>query len=302
MSSKDSPSNDYLLITPVHNEQDFIAGVLRSVVQQTVRPARWVIVDDRSTDRTGAIVRDYAERHPFIEYYRLSQEEQISYYGRRTGVVLAGYRHVRDLPHAFVAVLDADIELPRDYYENLLRQFAINPRLGIASGVFYERFNGHLRSFPTPPTSTSGGLHMFRRRCYDAIGGYRVLKYGNGDGLADLMARMQGWQTRSFRQYKTIHYRPLGTRNSHHLQARFRQGLADYVLGSHPLFSLMKNLRRMFLESPYFFSAAARLCGFLYGYWSREPRVVSPDLMQYHRREQLQRIVSRLRGVNGTGR
>ncbi|MBN1846507.1 MAG: glycosyltransferase family 2 protein, partial [Sedimentisphaerales bacterium] len=133
MSQSHSQSNEYVLITPVHNEQDYIVGAIRSVVRQTIPPARWVIVDDRSTDRTGAIVREYAERHPFIEYYPLRETEQISYYGRRTSVVLAGYRHCRHLPHDFLAVLDADIELPRDYYENLLHQFAVNPRLGIAS-------------------------------------------------------------------------------------------------------------------------------------------------------------------------
>ncbi|MBN1846613.1 MAG: hypothetical protein JW810_13075, partial [Sedimentisphaerales bacterium] len=120
------------------------------------------------------------------------------------------------------------------------------------------------------------------------------------DGLADLMARMQGWQTRSFDRVKAIHYRPVGTRGSHVLPARFRQGLADYAFGMHPVFALMKNIRRMFLESPYFFSAVARMCGFLWGYWNGESRVVTPDQMRYIRREQIGRIVACLTGGAGT--
>ena len=60
----------YVLITPAKNERMFIAGVIESVVAQTVLPLRWVIVDDGSSDRTADIVIEYAARHPWIELVR----------------------------------------------------------------------------------------------------------------------------------------------------------------------------------------------------------------------------------------
>lgn len=113
----------YVLITPVHNEEQFIGQVIECVIAQTVLPEKWIIVDDESDDKTNEIIERYAKKHNFIEIYKLKRVGIKSYYSRRTEVFLEGYERVRLIEHDFVASLDGDLTFPRItmkvFYENL---------------------------------------------------------------------------------------------------------------------------------------------------------------------------------------
>jgi glycosyltransferase involved in cell wall biosynthesis len=286
---------NYVLITPVHNEEKFIGEVLKSVIAQTILPKKWLIVNDGSTDGTDEIIKQYETRHDFIMSLRLEHEDVGSYYSRRTRVVLIGYEKIKKLEFDFLGVLDADISLEPTYYECIQGEFDRNPRLGIASGIHVDKVKGRVRKVVRDPDgiSTPGGFQMFRRECYEAIGGYSVLKYGGDDSLANIMARMNGWETKSFAQYRAIHYRTIGTSNGTHiLIAKCRDGRAEYILGTHPLFALAKSFRRVFLEKPFLLASTARLAGFLSGYLMREKREVPDTVVSYVRKEQIKRLLS----------
>ncbi|MGH2976027.1 MAG: glycosyltransferase family 2 protein, partial [Solirubrobacterales bacterium] len=45
-----------LIVTPVRNEVAHIEGVARALAAQTRPPARWVVVDDNSSDGTGELL------------------------------------------------------------------------------------------------------------------------------------------------------------------------------------------------------------------------------------------------------
>jgi len=285
----------YVLITPVHNEEEFIGVTMKSVIAQTILPQKWLIVDDASTDGTSEIIKRYEAQHDFITCPRLTREDIESYYNRRVRVVLAGIEATKTLKYDFLGVLDADITLEPTYYEGLLREFDRDPKLGIASGIYVDKVGNQLRKVLIDVNHSPGALHMFRRQCYEAIGGYIPLKYGGDDTCAEIMARMNGWETRSFPQYQVIHSRAVGTRDGRSsLRARFCQGLTEYGVATHPLFMLAKSLRRVFLEKPYFTGSLTRLVGFLYGYWLREERKISPEAIRFVRREQIRRLLSYL--------
>jgi glycosyltransferase involved in cell wall biosynthesis len=282
---------EYVLITPVHNEEKFVGQVIATVIAQTILPKKWVIVDDASEDKTSEVVERYQKKYEFIELYKLKRGDIRSYYSRRTEVFLIGYERVKHLKHDFVAALDSDLTIPKDYYENILNEFKNNPRLGIASGVYADNINGRLRKRARPNISTSGGMQVFRRECYDQIGGYTPLRYGGDDSLAEYTARMKGWQTRSFPAYVAVHHRPVGTRGGTNLiKVRFRQGIAEYCIGYHVVFVLTKSLRRCFIESPLVIGGLARICGFLSGYFRTYSREAQRDVIEYIRKEQLFRL------------
>jgi hypothetical protein len=137
---------------------------------------------------------------------------------------------------------------------------------------------------------------MFRRQCYQDIGGYRLLHYGGDDSLAEITARMNGWQTRSFTEYVAVHHRPTGTGGGTRLLAgKYRQGLAEFSLGTHPLFMAAKSVRRLFIERPFILAGMARLAGFTQALITRPQREISPQAMKYVRTEQLRRLAVRAR-------
>ncbi|HSH65911.1 MAG TPA: glycosyltransferase family A protein, partial [Bacteroidia bacterium] len=47
---------NYYVITPAKNEEKFITFTLDSMVNQLLKPVKWIIVDDGSSDRTKEIV------------------------------------------------------------------------------------------------------------------------------------------------------------------------------------------------------------------------------------------------------
>jgi len=132
---------------------------------------------------------------------------------------------------------------------------------------------------------------VFRRECYEEIGGYKPLRYGGDDSLAEYTARMIGWQTRSFPAYQAIHRRPVGTRGGTSIiKARFYQGRIDYYIGTHVVFMLAKSLRRSLLERPFILGGLARMCGFLCSFFDGSKREVPDDVVSYVRKEQMRRL------------
>jgi hypothetical protein len=102
---------------------------------------------------------------------------------------------------------------------------------------------------------------------------------------------MHGWQTWSFPDLKAVHQRPVGTGDGRSiLRAKFRQGLTDYCLATHPVFMMAKCLRRCFRERPYGGAGLARLAGFAYGYLVHERRQIVDDARRYVRKEQMRRL------------
>ena len=57
----------YIIISPVRNEAKNIENTLRSVIDQTIRPAEWIIVNDGSTDNTSEIISTYIPSHAWIK-------------------------------------------------------------------------------------------------------------------------------------------------------------------------------------------------------------------------------------------
>ena len=281
----------YVIITPAYNEAGYLRSTIESVLRQTVPPSRWVIVDDGSTDDTPSVAGPYVRESGFIEYYRRQRDKSQSYFASNVYAILEGVQQVASTDYDFLAILDADITLPEDYYARILARFDEDPMLGVASGVYENLVNGQLRKVLNDRRSTPKAIQVFRRACFEQIGGYVPMKHGGEDTCACIMARMHGWKSWSFPDLKVIHCRPTGLGNARSiLRARFTVGLHEYGLGSHPLFVLVKCLKRSVMERPYVVGGMARLLGFLYGSVKGEERQIPDDVVRFVRREQLGRV------------
>lgn len=281
---------EYVIITPARNEEAYIERTIQSVVSQKVLPKKWVIVSDGSTDRTDKIVSGYAERHDFIQLLQKSRDSKRNF-GAQVHAINAGYKQFGDIDFQFIGNLDADVSFEPDYYERMLEKFQQNPQLGLAGGVIHEKYNGEFKSRPyNSVRSVAHAVQLFRRECYEAIGGYIPLKYGGPDWYAEVMARMKGWQVESFPELRVLHHRQTASAGGI-MQGRFCEGLRAYSIGSHPLFEVLKTIRRI-RANPYVIGSLVRLGGFIWGYCRREDRMVSDTFIEYIRKEQMQRLKS----------
>jgi len=258
---------------------------------QTRPPWRWVIVDDGSTDDTWEIVLRYAARCGFIDACQRRRAAGATYYASNVHAILEGYTRVQDLDFDYLGVLDADMVVCPRYYEEIIQRFEANRDLGIAAGTYVEEIAGLWQEALLDRRSTPKALQVFRRTCYGQIGGYVPCPNGGEDTYTEILARMHGWQTWSFPDLQAVHQRPVGTGDGRSiLRAKFRQGLTDYCLATHPVFMVAKCLRRCFKERPYGRAGLARLAGFAYGYLVHERRQIAKDARRYVRKEQMRRL------------
>jgi GT2 family glycosyltransferase len=284
-----SDSLRYVLISAVKNEIEYIRHTLESVVSQSIRPLRWVIVNDHSTDGTDAVVRAFAAEHPFIQLLDIESRTRRSF-AFKSHAVRKGYDSIKSVAFEFVGNLDGDISLPPDYYEAVMREFYADPRLGMAAGAYLNRIDGKLQNSIFRSDNVPGPIQFFRRACFDEIGGYLPLRKGGIDTAAECYARMKGWRTRLIPGLHVIHNRQTGAgegRNS--IKIRYRQGVRDYTLGYHPLYMWAKTAIRL-RERPYVVGSLASITGYLHAWLRGEGRELPGELQKFIRREQLQRL------------
>ena len=277
----------YVVITPARNEASFIEGTILAVTRQTVLPTKWIIVSDGSTDGTDDIVRSYVPRYPWIELLRRPERVERNFSGK-VKAFDAGYASLQGMDYDILVSLDADITFDEEYFSFLLSKFANDPNLGVAGTPFREGGRQYDYRFASLD-HVSGACQVFRRECFEDIGGYIPIKGGGIDWVAVTTARMKGWKTRTFPEKASLHHRTMGTGSSNRLKALFRFGKQDYYLGSHPVWQFLRSLFH-FKDSPLVLGGLLLLAGYVWGSLTRSPRPITGELVRFRRREQMERL------------
>jgi poly-beta-1,6-N-acetyl-D-glucosamine synthase len=282
----------YVLITPARNEAQFIELTIQSVVAQTVRPLKWVIVSDGSTDGTDEIVSRYALDHPWIELVRMPERRERHFAGK-VHAFRAGHAVVKDLDYSVIGSMDADISFDDEYFSFLLGKLAEDPALGLVGTPFKDDSMYDYRFVSIE--HVSGACQLFRRECFEEIGGYVPAKSGGIDHIAVLTARMKGWKTRTFTEKVCLHHRKMGSAGRGPVEAKFRVGRLDYALGGHPVWEIFRTAYQM-TKRPHVIGGLALMAGYVTASIQRAERPVSRELVEFRRREQMGRLRSFLSG------
>ncbi|MFX0134511.1 MAG: glycosyltransferase family 2 protein [Candidatus Hodarchaeota archaeon] len=275
----------YVLITPARNEEAFIEETIKSVIDQTILPIKWAIVSDGSTDSTDEIIKKYLREYPWIELVRMPERGERHFAGK-VYAFNAGYKRMQDIEYDVIGSLDADISFDSEYFNFLLKKFVEFPELGVAGTPFREGDIQYDYRF-SRKEHVSGACQIFRRQCFEDIGGYIPLKAGAIDLTAVVTARMKGWRTETFADKYCIHHRKLGTSESNILAAAFKSGYSDYPMGVHPLWQLFRSIYQM-SRKPVVLAGTMLLLGYCWAMISRAKSPVSIEFVRFRRKEQLQ--------------
>jgi poly-beta-1,6-N-acetyl-D-glucosamine synthase len=278
----------YVLITPARNERQFIELTIRSVVAQTVLPLKWVIVSDGSTDGTDDVVRKYAEDHSWIRLVRTPERKERNFAGK-AHAFNAGYKTLHDLDYGVIASLDGDISFDGEYFAYLLQKLAEDATLGLVGTPFKDDPNPIYDYRFVNIEHVSGACQVFRRQCFEQVGGYVPVRGGCIDDIAVISARMKGWKTRTFTDKVCLHHRAMGTAQHGVLMAKFRNGRKDYSIGNHPVWELFRSFYQM-TKKPLFVGGLVLVAGYFWALIRRDQRPVSRELIAFVRQEQMQRL------------
>jgi biofilm PGA synthesis N-glycosyltransferase PgaC len=278
----------YVLITPARDEGKFIESTIQSVVAQTVRPKKWVIVNDGSTDNTAEIVKKYAMQHPWIELVQMPARQHRNFAGK-VHAFNAGYARVQDVEFDAIASLDADITFDHEYFAFLLGKLVEDRGYGLVGTPFIEDSSETYDYRYVNIEHVSGACQLFRRECFQDIGGYIPIEGGCIDHIAVVTSRMKGWKTRTFTEKACYHHRAMGTAQRSVIAARFRCGRKDYAVGNHPVWEVFRGLYQL-TKKPYLVGGLAVLSGYVWSYVERRKRPASKELIMFQRAEQMQRL------------
>jgi len=257
------------------------------MVGQRFRPLKWVIVSDGSTDGTDDLVRKYSADNPWIELLRMPERAERHFAGK-VHAFNAGYAKARELNPDVVGNLDADVSIEPDHFQFLLSKFGGNPELGVGGSPFREGSQQYDYRFSNIE-NVWGGCQLFRRECYEAIGGYTPVKGGGVDHIAVVSARMKGWKTRTFTDKVCIHHRVMNTAEQGALKAKFRLGAKDYSFGNDPVWELFRTFYQM-RNPPFVLGGIALGAGYFWSMVRRSNISVSSDVAAFTHREQMHRL------------
>ena len=291
----------YVLITPARNEAQLIEFTLKAVVAQSARPLKWVIVSDGSTDGTDEIVKKYAVENPWIELVRMPERRERHFAGK-VYAFNAGYARVTGLPYEAIGNLDGDTSFESDYFSYLLEKLAADPKLGVVGGRLLDGSSDQSYNFGnTGLDYVSGPCQVFRRECFEAIGGYQPMKSGGVDLVAVLSARMQGWTVRTFTEKVCLHHRPMNGAEMRGFSERLHRGKMDYLLGSHPAWEIFRSVYQMRYK-PYLVGGVLIFAAYFWRLLTGVERTMPADLMAFRRRDQMERLRRVFRRLLSFGR
>lgn len=281
---KEKPERRRLLIvSPCRDEANYLRRSMDTVLRQTLLPERWVIVDDGSTDGTTAILEEYAEKYPVI---RLVRRENCESRRVGPGVVEAfnqGLESEDWKSYDYLCKLDLDLELPENYFENLIKRMEDNPRLGTCSGkAYYANEKGSWISEGCGDEMSQGMTKLYRTKCFEEVGGF--VSEVMWDGIDCHRCRMLGWQAKSWNdpELRFLHLRPMGSSQQGIVTGRMRHGYGQYYMGTGPIYMLVSSLYRMAYK-PYIVGGIAIFSGYVRAWWKRVPRYEDPVFRKFLR-------------------
>jgi len=275
---------EYIIITPVYNEEKYIRLTLDSVIAQTLLPKKWVIVNDGSTDCTENIIKEYVEKHDWIILVNNNNKEKRSVGSKVVRAFYLGYDKILNDDYDFIVKLDADITLPGGYFEKIAKTYQSDELIGMASGFCVINKKGRWIEEVSSPHHIRGPIKSYRRECFNDIGGLQpVLGW---DGIDVMATWYKGWRTKVI-DVAVKHHRITGTESSEKLASEY--GRSYYLRGFSFFQGLLRSLSILINEHNAIKSWLF-LKSFLFAYLKKEEKIVDKDFEIFIRKFQNKRI------------
>jgi glycosyltransferase involved in cell wall biosynthesis len=280
----------YLLISPCRNEADYMRQTLDTVIAQTILPAKWVIVDDGSTDATPQILAEYAKKYDWIKIVTRTDRGHRAVGPGVIDAFYSGYESINPDDYTFLCKLDLDLRLPPRYFEILMQRMNANPQIATCSGKAYIEEHNHLVSERHGDETSLGMTKFYRVTSFKEIGGF--VREVMWDGIDCHRCRMKGWIACSWDEpeLRFVHLRPMGSSQQGIYAGRMRHGYGQYFMGTSLLFMAASAVYRL-NEKPYLLGSLAILWGWLKSALQGKPRYNDLEFRRFLRRYQMRALL-----------
>ena len=272
--------NNYIIVSPVKDEEKYIETTIRSIISQTIKPSVWIIVDDSSEDTTAEIIERYIVDHPWIKLIRTKRNDERQPGAPVINAFNKGYDLIKDNSFDFIVKLDCDLRLHPDYFERLIEQFGKNIKLGIASGIYLENKGNDWTPIEMPSYHAAGACKVLRKDCFHQIDGFIPAK--GWDTIDEIKAHRKDWETCHFDSIKFFHLKTEGT-GIGLARTNMIHGDIYYTTGGGFLFFMFKVVHGIIFCTPIFIGGLMMLFGYLRSLLLRKKRLVSQEEAAYYK-------------------
>lgn len=275
----------YVIITPAKNEEKYIEFTIESIINQTIKPQEWIIVDDGSIDNTKSIIKKYENEYSWIKLISNNVLKKRESGAKVVQAFNFGFKFISK-EYDYIVKLDADLSLPEKYFESIIQEFSNDPKLGLCGGYILNKYDNKLIREKTADYHVRGAFKSFRKLCFNEIGGFiPVLGW---DGLDEMSAMYHGWKTKTI-EVPVIHHRP--TQSSYSVfDIQFKIGHSAYQRRNNFLLTIFRTIYKM-AKPPYFIGGIAFLFGYIKGFLKNEKAVIDKDFIRYINKYHYKRIL-----------
>lgn len=217
----------FVIIIPVYNEEKYLETCLQSFVNQTLKPDILVLVDDNSTDGSYKIIQKYAKKHLWIKAVKHSSKA-VHLPGKKViNAFNFGLKSIKDKNFDFIGKFDADLILPKNYFEIALHHFTKDNKVGLVGGVLYiKKETAWVLENLTNLDHIRGAIKLYSKSCFEAIGGLKNVM--GWDTLDELLAQYYGFKIVCDPNLIVKHLKPTGA--IYDSTSKYNQGKAFYTL------------------------------------------------------------------------
>lgn len=290
---------NYILVTPCKNEEESLQQVIESVIDQTIQPKLWVIVDDGSTDKTPYILNCLTAKHSKICSIRLPPRPRditfhYSYVCNQGFNYALEYCRKNNIEYEYIGLLDADVIVETNYFEALIYKFEENSKLGICSGHIGNSINGRIIWSDFRKDLPSGGARLWKKGCFEETEGY--LFTCSPDSVSNIKAKAKGWETKQYEDISAISTRPYASAEGQWTGYK-KLGSNNYFIGYTPLHILLKGTSLFYSKKGYFKTGIgfAYMYGYFQDYFRKKPRINDNDVRTYYDKRLVDLLCSKLK-------
>ena len=286
---------DYILVTACKNEEESLPKLIESVVDQTLRPKIWAIVDDGSTDKTSEILKKISVNNEWIRIIKLSEKP------RDLGIHIAfvyqtGFNYAIDycmnnsINYEYIGLVDADIILDNTYFESLINKFDQNQNLGICSGHVGNIVNDEIIWSEFKDDLPTGGARIWRKKCFEDTQGYQLTC--SPDSVSNVKAKINGWEIRQYEQVKVISTRPYASAEGQ-WKGYKKLGANNYYIGYTSIHIILKGVKLLYSKNKFYKTGAG--IPYILGYFTelikRSPRINDKEVLEYYQKKRMSEIL-----------
>lgn len=296
---------NYLLITPVKNESNNIPSLFNSILNQTIKPIIWVIIDGNSKDDTKEKIIALIKENNWIYLQDQKKYSKVGPHCNFAFAVMEGFEvgdrlcREKHYEYKYIGKLDADVLIPSDFFEKLIKYMDINLDCAVTSATSYTIHNNKIYTSyeSVEPESIIIDRYLldelpdkrlYRKEDIDNIGGFPIAMY-SPDTIVLTKFRLNNKKICKLNDLKLINCRNDTGIERNMIISYFNFGKAKYYL-NYSWILFFFSFISVSLRYPYY-NCLPYFLGYLYSYIMHDKQIDDDKIKQYFAKKRLKELI-----------